>query len=82
MDETPLFDREHLLVIRKRRDLTQEEAAIRAGIHPRHLAALEQGKRKNPSIRTVKALANALGIPGHDLVPGLCECPQHTPDAA
>jgi transcriptional regulator with XRE-family HTH domain len=81
MDTVPLFDREHLMVIRKRQGLTQEELAAKAGIDHQHLAALEQGRRKNPSIRTVKAMALALGIPGHDLVPGLCGCPDQS-DAA
>jgi transcriptional regulator with XRE-family HTH domain len=57
MDTAPLFDREHLLIVRRRRALSQEELAAKAGISHQHFAALEQGKRKNPSIRTVKALA-------------------------
>ena len=82
MDNAPLFDREQLMVLRKRRGLTQEALAARAGISHQYFAALEQGKRPNPSIRTVKALAVALGISGHDIVPGLCQCPDSTPDAA
>ena len=81
MNSAPLFDREYLMVLRKRQGLTQEVLAIKAGIDHQHLAALEQGRRKNPSIRTVKAIAVALGIPGHDLVPGLCNCPDQS-DAA
>lgn len=81
MDNAALLDREHLMVLRKRRDLTQKELAIKSGISYGLIAALEAGDRTNPTIRTVKALAGALQVPGHELVPSLCACPDQS-DAA
>jgi len=75
MDNAALLDREHLMVLRRRRDLSQKELAAKSGISYGLIAALEAGNRTNPTIRTIKALAVALQVPGHELVPSLCECP-------
>lgn len=49
---------------RLRRDagLTQEELALRAGITPNAVGALERGVRKHPYPHTVRSLADALGL--------------------
>lgn len=44
--------------------LTQEELASRAGLSPNAVSALERGQRKRPYPHTVRALADALGLPG------------------
>lgn len=75
MDDTTLFDRERLLVLRRRRDLTQRQLAAKAGISYHLVAALETGERKNPTLNTLHVLAEALDVPGHELAPRLCKCP-------
>src|SRR3712207_710939 len=42
--------------------LTQEELALRAGLSPRAISALERGERQRPYPHTVRTLANALGL--------------------
>lgn len=43
--------------------LSLQEVADRAGITKSHMWELEQGRSINPTIRTVHAIAKALGIP-------------------
>ena len=43
--------------------LTQEELAGRAGLSPNAVSSLERGQRKRPYPHTVRALADALGLP-------------------
>ena len=45
---------------------TQEALAWEAGLSPTGVAALEAGRRKVPRFRTVKVLADALGLEGAD----------------
>jgi transcriptional regulator with XRE-family HTH domain len=47
--------------LRRVRDWTQEELAERAGMQRSYLADLERGSR-NPSLRTILKMANALGV--------------------
>jgi transcriptional regulator with XRE-family HTH domain len=56
----------HLRTIRKKAELSQEETADRAGIHVTYLSGVERGLR-NPSIRNVRRLAQALGVPTREL---------------
>jgi transcriptional regulator with XRE-family HTH domain len=56
----------HLRSLRKKAGLTQEEIADRAGIHVTYLSGVERGLR-NPSIRNVRRLAQALGMPTKEL---------------
>ena len=56
----------HLQSLRKKIGLSQEETADRAGIHVTYLSGIERGHR-NPSIRNVRRLAKALGIPTKEL---------------
>jgi len=56
----------HLRSLRKMAGLSQEETADRAGIHVTYLSGVERGLR-NPSIRNVRRLAQALGVPTREL---------------
>ncbi len=56
----------HLRSLRKKVGITQEETADRAGIHVTYLSGVERGLR-NPSIRNVRRLAEALGVPTKEL---------------
>jgi transcriptional regulator with XRE-family HTH domain len=51
-------------VVRKYRlasELSQEELAFRAGLHRNYVSGLERGNR-NPSLETILAIADALGV--------------------
>ncbi len=56
----------HLRSLRRKVGLSQEEIAGRAGIHVTYLSGVERGLR-NPSIRNVRRLAQALGVPTREL---------------
>ena len=45
---------------------TQEEVAHRAGIHVTYLSGIERGVR-NPSLTSIRALADGLGVPVSEL---------------
>ncbi len=49
--------------LRERAGLTQEELASRAGLSVRAISDLERGERRRPYPHTVRALADALGLP-------------------
>jgi predicted ATPase/DNA-binding XRE family transcriptional regulator len=48
--------------LREGAGLTQEELALRAGLSPRAISALERGERQRPYPHTVRTLADALGL--------------------
>src|SRR3712207_5768730 len=48
--------------LREAAGLTQEELALRAGLSPRAISALERGERRRPYPHTVRSLAEALGL--------------------
>jgi len=50
------------VLLRKQRDLTQEQLARQAGFTQGHLSHLEAGGRLNPSAATLKRLARALDV--------------------
>ncbi|PHY22398.1 helix-turn-helix domain-containing protein [Caulobacter sp. BP25] len=52
---------------RKARGMSQEQLALDAGMKRAYLSDLERGTR-NPSIRALERLANALGVQPEDLV--------------
>jgi len=55
---------------RKRSDLSQEEAAVRASIHRTEIGLLERGERM-PRADTLIKLAGALGVSPCDLLTGI-----------
>lgn len=48
-------------------DITQEELAHRAELSQAYLSGIERSKR-SPSIDTIQRIADALGMPAHDLL--------------
>jgi len=56
----------HLRSLRKKKGLSQEDIAEKAGIHVTYLSGVERGIR-NLSIRNVKRLADALDVPTKEL---------------
>lgn len=48
--------------LREAAGLTQEELALRAGVSPHAVGALERGQRRRPYPHTVRALAEALDL--------------------
>ncbi len=56
----------YLRSLRTKAGLSQEELADRAGIHVTYLSGVERGLR-NPSIRNVRRLAQAMEVPTKEL---------------
>ena len=52
--------------IRAERELTQEQVAEKAAIHPKHLQRLENG-RGNVTLATLVAISKALGVTVEEL---------------
>lgn len=52
---------------RKRQELTQDRLAELAGLHSVYISALERGT-KNPTLKTMLKLSEALGTPSWDLL--------------
>jgi transcriptional regulator with XRE-family HTH domain len=61
-------------VIRKLREdmkpkpMTQRALAAKAKVTPGYIAQLEMGLRKNPSLKVLKKIAAALGVPVTELL--------------
>lgn len=53
--------------LRKERGLTQDEFADRCGLHRAHMGEIERGE-SNITLRTLKTLADALGVKMHDVL--------------
>lgn len=56
--------------VRERRsslELTQEELALRCGLHRTYGGAVERAER-NPSLATIEALAQGLGLDPYELL--------------
>lgn len=53
--------------VRSRQKLSQEQLALKCGVHPTYVSQLERGL-KSPSLRTIERLAVALGMRPHLLV--------------
>ncbi len=47
--------------LREAKGLSQEELAFKAGVHRTYLGGIERGER-NPSLKNIDSIANALGI--------------------
>lgn len=67
---------ENVLHWRRRVRLSQEELALRAGLHRTQIGKLEHGKRLS-RIDTLIKLAFSLEVPPGDLVEGLVWVPAH-----
>jgi transcriptional regulator with XRE-family HTH domain len=65
MDKKTLGERLH--AYRVQRFLSQAELAKRAGLTPQTIMRLERGEVTSPTARTVRQLAEALGIAPTDL---------------
>ena len=52
---------ERVRKLRLARNLSQEDLAFKVGVHRTYLGSIERGER-NPSLKNVGAIANALGI--------------------
>lgn len=48
--------------------MTQRDLAREAQVTPGYIAQLEMGIRKNPSLKVLKKLAEALGVPVTELL--------------
>ena len=53
--------------LRKRKGWTQQDLAVRAGLHTQTVSEAERGYRGNPAEETLQALAHALGTSVDDL---------------
>ena len=68
---------ENLMVIRKRRGLSQEELGFRASLHRTEISQLERGVRL-ARIDTLVKLSGALSVPPDDLLKGTAWSPGGT----
>lgn len=66
MDAVALFGK-NVRALRKAAAMSQEELAFRAGMKRTYLSDLERGMR-NPSVRALARLAEALGVPPERLL--------------
>ena len=54
--------------LRERREFSQSQLAKRARLTQPYLAQIERGVRKNPSLKTLRSIARALGVPVDSLI--------------
>ncbi len=54
--------------LRSAKGWTQRALAERAGVTDAYIAMLETGVRQNPSLRLLRRLAKALGVPAAELL--------------
>jgi len=54
--------------LREGKGFTQRDLAAKAKVTPGYIAQLEMGLKKNPSLRVLKRLAKALGVPATELM--------------
>ncbi len=66
MDDYSIAFGAHFRSLRQQRGLSQEEVAHLAGIHVTYLSGVERGRR-NPSLRNIRRIAQALGVPVNEL---------------
>lgn len=52
---------EHLKELRKNKNLTQQEFAIKSGLHRNYIGMIERGER-NPSLKNLELIATTLNI--------------------
>ncbi len=58
---------ENLKKLRKERNLTQKEFALKSGLHINYIGMIERGER-NPSLINLEIIAQALNISLSDLM--------------
>lgn len=66
----PQIDGEKLKDLREQRFLSHRELATRAGVSPTTVLNLETDKEIAPQRRTIRKLAEALGVDPRDLLEG------------
>ncbi len=66
MDKSPIA--KNIKKARKKLELTQEQLAIKAGIPYATLSKIESGQVVNPTIITLKKIADALNIGVDDIL--------------
>ena len=59
-----------ILEIRHGLGITAREVAEKAGMHPVMWSDVERGKNTNPTLSTLRRIADALGVTVGDLVDG------------
>ena len=59
---------ENIKKFRKQREISQEELARKAGVTYSTLIKLESGSNKNPTVKTLQQIAQALDVSLDDLV--------------
>lgn len=57
----------NLRVLRRQKELTQEELAYKAGINRNYVGQIER-EEKSPTVDTIEKLAKALGMKSMDLL--------------
>ncbi|MGQ9498368.1 MAG: helix-turn-helix domain-containing protein [Desulfotomaculales bacterium] len=70
MDAKKVFG-QNVRRLRKRRGISQEELADRAGLHRTYIGSVERGER-NISLENIVAIARALDVSLAELVEGIC----------
>jgi transcriptional regulator with XRE-family HTH domain len=68
LDVMPRISGEKLKEVRDRRLLSQRELAEKAGLSPTTILKLEDDRVKEPHPRTIRKLAEALGVDPAELV--------------
>jgi len=66
MSEIALLLGNKIRELRKSKNMSQEELAFKASISPAHLGQIERAT-KNPTLDTIKQIADALEVPLHSL---------------
>lgn len=66
MDKSPIA--KNIKSARKKLELTQEQLAVKAGIPYATLSKIESGQVTNPTVSTLKKIADALNISVDDIL--------------
>lgn len=62
--------------IRRAQEMSQEELAHRADLHRTYLSSIERAGGRNPSLRAIDQIANALGVTPGSLLDGDADAPR------
>ena len=66
MDDYSVAFGAHIRSLRQQSGRSQEEVAHTSGMHVTYLSGIERGRR-NPSLRNIRRIAQALGVPVNEL---------------